>query len=328
MNNSTEMTKEECVLNQVVLTRVLPSLYTIIFFVGICLNGLNLWIFCYIPSDRSFIVYLKNIVVADLIMTITFPVKILSDAKIGHEMLYIVVCRFSQVVFYLNMYIGILFLAILGFDRYYKIVMPMQSSSFQTVSFSKFISAGIWITMAIITVPNMILTNKPSSGTGKTNCAQLKSPLGVQWHKASNYICIAIFVFVFCLLVVFYLSISRKIYKSHQRLRRNSDARRASKRNIYSILFVFFVCFVPYHVCRIPYTLSQTGSNYSCQVRNTLFYIKEITLLMSASNVCLDPVIYFFMCQPFRKRLFEKLHINNSIQETERTVRISSTRIL
>ncbi|XP_073435160.1 P2Y purinoceptor 14 [Dendrobates tinctorius] len=322
MTNLTEEPKEnnsECHPNADVVTKVLPAMYTLVFLVGLLLNGLNLWIFCYIPSNRSFIVYLKNIVIADLLMVLTFPMKIISDAGLGNEELRVFVCRYSAVVFYLNMYIGIMFLGILGFDRYFKIVRPLNaSSSLQSVFYSKLISALVWAVMAFISIPNMILTDQPYETTVKVSCAQLKSELGLKWHKASNYICIGIFVLVFSLLVIFYVSISRKIYQSHQKLRRGSNAGRKSTRNIYSILIVFFICFVPYHLCRIPYTISQTGNSYSCQNKKNLYYVKEVTLLLSAANVCLDPIIYFFMCQPFRQMLFKKMRIEDRLQETEK----------
>ncbi|XP_056420929.1 P2Y purinoceptor 14 [Hyla sarda] len=322
MNNFTEELKgnhSECVPNAEVVTKVLPTLYTFVFLVGLILNGLNLWIFCYIPSNRSFIVYLKNIVIADLLMTLTFPMKIISDAGFGNEHLRVFVCRFSAVVFYLNMYIGIIFLGILGFDRYFKIVRPMNSStSLQNVFYSKVIAALVWALMAFISVPNMILTNQPYDTTVKVTCAKLKSELGLKWHTISNYICIAIFVLVFSLLLIFYVSISRKIFLSRQKFRRGSNAGRKSTRNIYSILIVFFICFVPYHLCRIPYTISQSENVFSCQYKKNLFYVKEVTLLLSAANVCLDPVIYFFMCQPFRQMLFKKMGIEDRHQETEK----------
>lgn len=330
MNNFTESnlnnSESRCYPNADVVTKVLPTMYTFVFIIGFFLNGMNLWIFCYIPSNRSFIVYLKNIVIADLLMTLTFPMKIISDAGLGNLQLRLFVCRYSAVVFYLNMYIGIIFLGILGFDRYYKIVRPMNNSSFQNVYHSKIISALIWAVMAFISIPNMILTNQTVNETTNPSCAKLKSYLGIQWHQASNYICISIFVIVLILLLTFYASISRKIYRSHQRFKRGSNAGRKSTRNIYSILVVFFICFVPYHACRIPYTISQTATKgYSCQDQNNLFYVKEMTLLLSAANVCLDPIIYFFMCQPFRQMLFKKLHIEDKLKETEKTFRVSST---
>ncbi|KAM4040641.1 P2Y purinoceptor 14 isoform 1-T2 [Anomaloglossus baeobatrachus] len=330
MTNLTEEPRpnnSECDPNAEVVTIVLPAMYTLVFIVGLLLNGLNLWIFCYIPSNRSFIVYLKNIVIADLLMVLTFPMKIISDAGFGNEHLRVFVCRFSAVFFYLNMYIGIIFLGILGFDRYFKIVRPLNgSSSFQSVFYSKLISVLVWTLMAFISVPNMILTDQAYDAKLKVSCAQLKSELGLKWHKASNYACICIFVLVFSLLLIVYVSISRKIYQSHQKFRRGSNAGRKSTRNIYSILIVFFICFVPYHLCRIPYTISQTGNGYSCQHRKNLYYVKEVTLLLSAANVCLDPVIYFFMCQPFRQMLLKKMHIEDKLQETEKvSCKVSSS---
>ncbi|KAG9494205.1 P2Y purinoceptor 14 [Eleutherodactylus coqui] len=330
MSNVTEEPKEnnsDCDPNAEVVTKVLPTMYTLVFIVGLLLNGLNLWIFCYIPSNRSFVVYLKNIVIADLLMIFTFPVKIISDAGFGNEQLRVFVCRFSAVVFYLNMYIGIIFLGILGSDRYFKVVRPLNgSSSVQSVFYSKLISALVWTLMAFISIPNMILTNQQYDTTKKVTCAKLKSDLGITWHIISNYISIGIFVLVFSLLLIFYVSISRKIYQSHQRFRRGSNAGRKSTRNIYSILIVFFVCFVPYHLCRIPYTISQTDNGYTCQQKKSLFYVKEVTLLLSAANVCLDPVIYFFMCQPFRQMLFKKLGIEDRLQETDKaSCKVSSS---
>ncbi|OCT78707.1 P2Y purinoceptor 14 [Xenopus laevis] len=324
-NSSENTSHSHCLFNSTLTSRVLPVFYSLAFIVSLVLNGLNFWIFFYVPSNRSFIVYLKNIVVADLLMTLTLPLKILSDVDLGSPMLNMIVCRYTAVLFYLNMYIGIMFLGILGLDRYYKVVRPMYSSSVQNVRYSKALSAIVWMFMAFVSVPNTILTDRPFHSDNYTNCAQLKSRLGIQWHQASNYICVSIFVLVFVLLVIFYVSISRTIYKSHQRFKNGSNMKTKSNRNIYSVLFVFFVCFVPYHAFRIPYTLSQVGDDYSCSLKNILYSVKEVTLLLAASNVCLDPIIYFFMCQPFRKMLFKKLHLRLGEKEQNKTCRVSST---
>ncbi|OCT80889.1 P2Y purinoceptor 14 [Xenopus laevis] len=325
IKNSTENTSHDhCIFNSTITSRVLPVFYSLIFIVSIILNGLNFWIFFYVPSNRSFIVYLKNIVVADLLMTLTLPLKILSDVELGSPVLNMIVCRYTAVIFYLNMYIGISFLGILGLDRYHKVVRPMHTSSVQNVAYSKALSTVVWMFLAFITVPNAILTDKPFNADTYIDCAQLKSRLGIQWHQASNYICVSIFVIVFVLLVIFYVSISRTIYKSHQRFKNGSNIKTKSSRNIYSILFVFFVCFVPYHAVRIPYTLSQVRYDYSCSYKNTMYSVKEVTLLLAASNVCLDPIIYFFMCRPFRNMLFKKLQLKWREKEQDKTCRVSS----
>ncbi|KAL2804539.1 P2Y purinoceptor 14 [Daubentonia madagascariensis] len=312
MINSTtrEPPDASCSQNTLITQQIIPVLYFVVFIAGILLNGVSGWIFFYVPSSKSFIIYLKNIVVADFLMSLTFPFKILGDSGLGPWQLNVFVCRVSAVLFYVNMYVSIMFFGLISFDRYYKIVKPLLTSFIQSVNYSKLLSVTVWMLMLLLAIPNIILTNQSVKEVTHIKCVELKNELGRKWHKASNYIFVSIFWIVFLLLIIFYTAITRKIFKSHLKYRRNSaSVKKKSSRNIFSIVFVFFVCFVPYHIARIPYTKSQTEAHYSCQSKEILFYVKEFTLLLSAANVCLDPIIYFFLCQPFRKILCKKLHI-------------------
>ena len=299
-----------CPSNALITKQIIPALYFVVFVAGILLNGVSGWVFFYVPSSKSFIVYLKNIVVADFLMSLTFPFKILGDSGLGPAQLNVFVCRVSAVLFYINMYVSIMFFGLIGFDRYYKIVKPLLTSFIQSVSYSKLLSVLVWSLTLLIALPNMILTNQGVAGAAGVRCMDLKSNLGLKWHKASSYIFVGIFWIVFLSLIVFYTAITKKIFKSHLKSRKNSiSVKKKSSRNIFSIMFVFFICFVPYHIARIPYTQSQTEAHYSCQSKEILLYVKEFSLLLSAANVCLDPIIYFFLCQPFREVLCKKLHI-------------------
>lgn len=319
-----------CSRNPLITQHIIPVLYLMVFVAGILLNGVSGWVFLYVPSSKSFIVYLKNIVVADFLMGLTFPFKILGDSGLGPWQLSVFVCRVSAVVFYVSMYVGIVFFGLISFDRYYKIVKPLLTSFVQSVGYSKLLSVVVWALMLLLAVPNIVLTNQSAQEGKKVKCMELKNELGRKWHKASNYIFVGIFWLVFVLLIIFYTAITRKIFKSHLKSRRNSiSVKRKSSRNIFSIVLVFFVCFVPYHVARIPYTMSQTETHYSCRSKELLLYVKEFTLLLSAANVCLDPVIYFFLCQPFREILCKKLHISFQAQndsDTSRTKRENTPR--
>ncbi|XP_003476335.1 P2Y purinoceptor 14 [Cavia porcellus] len=310
-NSTTQPPDLPCSRNTLITQQIIPVLYCMVFITGLLLNGVSGWVFFHVPSSKSFTVYLKNIVVADFLMSLTFPFKIISDSGLGPWQLNVFVCRVSAVVFYVNMYVSIVFFGLIGFDRYYKIVKPLSTSFIQSVNYSKLLSVVVWMLMLILAVPNIILTNQSVGEVKKIQCMKLKDELGRKWHKASNYIFVGIFWAVFLSLIIFYTAITRKIFKSHLKSRKNSiSVKRKSSRNIFSIMFVFFVCFVPYHIARIPYTKSQTEGHYSCQSKELLLYVKEFTLLLSAANVCLDPIIYFFLCQPFREILCKKLPIS------------------
>ncbi|XP_015669798.1 P2Y purinoceptor 14 isoform X4 [Protobothrops mucrosquamatus] len=310
MVDSSNTSENNCGSNKIITQQVVPLIYGFIFIGGILLNAAAAWIFLHIPSKTSFIVYLKNIVTADLIMSLTYPFKILSDSKIGHWQLNVVVCRYSAVIFYLNMYISITLFGLIGFDRCFKIMKPQFSTSAYNVQCSKIVCLVIWLLQILISFPNIILTNQTPTEDNSNDCMKLKSHLGIQWHTASSYTCLGIFWIVFFLLIVFYSSIAKKIYISHQKFKKNSKlVKKKTNRNIFTIMFVFIVCFVPYHLVRAPYTLNQIKGDYHCEIKNMLFYLKELTLLLSAANVCLDPVIYVFLCQPFKEKLYQKLHL-------------------
>lgn len=69
-------TNSTCSRDNVLKTVVFPVLYSFLFLMGLSLNCVAVWVFFRIPSKSHFIIYLKNIVVADVIMTFTFPFKV------------------------------------------------------------------------------------------------------------------------------------------------------------------------------------------------------------------------------------------------------------
>lgn len=113
-----------------------------------------------------------------------------------------------------------------------------------------------------------------------------------------------IFYGTLALMVFCYTFISKKVYESYKASKSKSHAAtRKTKAKVFVVVGVFFICFAPFHFNRIPYTKSQTGVVQSCQTRNALYIAKETTLWLSATNICLDPLIYVFLCKVFRSRL-------------------------
>ncbi|KAM3930461.1 P2Y purinoceptor 13 [Leptodactylus fuscus] len=298
-NNSTNVT---CSRDARITHTVFPILYTVIFLIGIILNFLSAWIFFQVPSKSVFIVYLKNTVVADIIMTLTLPFKILTDSGIGPWQLKVFVCRFSAVIFYETMYINIILLGLIGLDRFLKTVRPFSRSWMDNVNQAKKISAVVWIFIFLTSLPNMILSNQKATPQSIIHCTSLKTTLGKKWHEAVTYICMIIFWFVFISMILFYATISKKIYYSYIKSKSKDKASRKKTRfKVFIVVAVFFLCFAPFHVMRLPYTFSQVGIIKNCQLQNKLHLAKETTLWIAATNLLMDPLIYVILCKPFRK---------------------------
>ncbi|KAK9520397.1 hypothetical protein VZT92_020289 [Zoarces viviparus] len=308
--------------------QVLPSLYLLIFVVGSALNGVAAWIFFRVPSDSGLVVYLKNMVVADLLMLASFPFRPAAQLGLGGWRLHVVICRYTSVLFYSSMYVGILFMGLISLERYVRIMRTSSSTSsssscrsrlgrvsplhlLQSVSFARVLALLTWSLLLFCMLPNVVLTSRPADEQNSRHCIQLKTPLGVRWHRVSTYFSVGLFWVTLLVLAYCYTSIACRVYRSYRRVRRprnSSDVCRKSNRSIFSLLAVFFVCFVPYHMCRVPYNLSQRPeSGFSWETRFWLLQLKEGTLFLSALNVCFDPVIYFLMCRTFRESLIRKL---------------------
>uniref|UniRef100_A0A3Q3FE29 Purinergic receptor P2Y14 n=2 Tax=Kryptolebias marmoratus TaxID=37003 RepID=A0A3Q3FE29_KRYMA len=301
--------------------QVLPPLYLLIFVVGLCLNSVAAWIFFRLPADSGLVVYLKNMVLADLLMLSSYPFRVAANMGFGGWYLPVIICRYTAVLFYFSMYVGILFIGFISLERYVKVVRHSPSSSasscrsrFNGVSLlqllqnptnARVLALLTWGLLLLSSLPNTILTSQPANEHNAQKCIQLKTALGVQWHQVSVHFNVSMFWVTLVFVAFSYISIAHQVYKTYHRMRQdNGDICRRSNRSIFSILVVFFICFVPYHVCRVPFTLSQMpGSGFSQDARFLLYQIKEGTLFLSALNVCLDPVIYFLMCRTFRESL-------------------------
>ncbi|KTF90844.1 hypothetical protein cypCar_00024363 [Cyprinus carpio] len=305
---------EACSRDNFLKIIVLPLLYTVLFILGLSLNGLAAWVFLRIPSKSHFIIYLKNIVVADIIMTLTFPFKILTDAELASVSGRVFVCRVSAVVFYMTMYISILFFGLISIDRCRKTMWPFVGTSHRHLLYRKILSGFIWMSLLALSLPNIILTSRPST-SDHIKCSDLKTEMGLKWHELVNYVCQVIFWGNLVTVIVCYTLISKELYKSYARTQAQHQAtpgtntpQKNIQANVFLVLAVFIVCFVPFHFARVPYTISQTHeSTQNCQQKLFLFQLKESTQWLSSLNSVLDPLIYFFLCKSFRSSLFNTM---------------------
>ncbi|XP_065136265.1 P2Y purinoceptor 12-like [Paramisgurnus dabryanus] len=319
-----------CSLESPVMTTVFPILYSVLFILSLSLNGLAAWVFLRIPSKSHFIIYLKNIVVADIIMTLTFPFKILSDSNVTFEGIHVFTCRMSYVLFYLTMYISILFFGLISIDRCRKTMWPSAGTSQRRLLHRKLLSGFIWTLLVALCLPNIILTSLTNT-SGRFNCTDLKTPMGLVWHEVVILIFQVIFWGNLIVVIICYVLISKELYKSYARTRSQNAVSQGQQKksnihaNIFLVLAVFIICFVPYHFARVPFTNSQIrGQRFSCQEKLFLFLLKESTVWLSSLNAVLDPLIYFFLCKSFRRSLFNTLSISPGCCRDVRTDTIST----
>ncbi|XP_070982855.1 P2Y purinoceptor 13-like [Oncorhynchus clarkii lewisi] len=300
----------DCGFNEDTINMTITSLYFLSFIPALIINGVAAWVCMHLRSTSTFMVYLKNLLAADLLMTLTIPLKAANILPSAPLALKAFSCRYSDVIFYLCMYMSIILLGLISLDRFFKIIRPCGRLLGQNLVFGKVLSASIWVVLlATDVIPTMILTNQDP--TNKTNeaCMEMKSEAGHGLHRGVVIFNSSIF-WVVCVLICFcYICIARKVFKSYRKSgSSNDEGRHKTNVRVFLVLVVFLVCFGPYHAIRIPYTQLQVTQATSC-AKATFRISKKITLWMSAMNVCLDPLIYFFLCKTFRTTLFKTLRL-------------------
>ncbi|CAK6963487.1 P2Y purinoceptor 13-like [Scomber scombrus] len=287
-------------------TSIVPALYWLTFPIALVLNGVAAWVSLHLKSTTTFVVYLKNLVAADLIMTLIIPIKAASDMSSASNMLFEFSCRYSSVIFYSTLYACITLLGLIGLDRFFKIVTP-RSKFGQNLTVSKLISASVWLIMFGGTaLPNIILSNKSVANlTENKNCMRFKGPVGLQFHHNVVIYLNSLFWFVSVVIVVCYICIAKKVIQSFRKSgSNNNQGKKKIKLRVFLVVIVFFVSFGPYHIVRIPYTFQQVqySSEASCAYLIGKF-AKELSLWLATTNICLDPLLYVFLCREFEDKL-------------------------
>lgn len=188
--NATRLPGNQSDFSSIFTQQVLPPLYLVICVVGASLNGVAAWIFFRVPSDSGLVVYLKNMVVADLLMLTTFPFRLAAQLGLGGWRLHVVTCRYTAVLFYSSMYVGILFMGLISLERYVKIVRHTSSSSsscrsrlggvsslhvLQSVGFARVLALLTWSFLLVCVLPNVVLTSRPADEESSRHCMQLKT---------------------------------------------------------------------------------------------------------------------------------------------------------
>ncbi|KAF7692557.1 hypothetical protein HF521_010167 [Silurus meridionalis] len=100
--------------------------YTPVFIVGLILNTLVLWRFTRIPKWTETHIFMLNLLLADLLLTLFLPFRIFETYCPIKPTRF---CTFLISVHYINMYVSIFTITAISVHRYIAIRFPMHSKS-------------------------------------------------------------------------------------------------------------------------------------------------------------------------------------------------------
>lgn len=209
--------------------------------------------------------------------------------------------------------------------RFLKIVRPLETHFLQTERSAFVVSAATWLLLGTVAgvyaIQALVTGWKLPPSVSRGSCNDLHSREVGTLYLISHSCSAAVFLLVLVSLVCFYWSTSRSLAAAQRGQAASSRSRMLVKarRNMLVLVVVFCVCFVPYHLVRLPYIFLWRGCSRG------LFYVKELSVMVSVFNICLDPLIYFIFCKAFRAQLSQTRR-DNSSRKQELAASVSHTK--
>ncbi|XP_055022513.1 G-protein coupled receptor 20-like [Boleophthalmus pectinirostris] len=254
---------------------------------GVSLNSLALYIFCgTFGRSSASVVYTINLAVADLLVALSLPACIALYHSGGSCLVCSYIHTFS---YFVNMYCSILFFTSICIDRYLAVVHASSTlHRWRTAGAARIVSCTVWLIAIVVTY-----SFQTSALGSSSSCVLL---------PALFYLTVLEFLLPLLAVVGFTLRVACFLSSRHRHMSQKSRARRTRAiRLLATVLVVFTVCFTPFHIRQIlVYFRVQVGAESPEHgVRHILAY--HITVTLSSLNSCLDPVVYCFVTDSFKR---------------------------
>ncbi|XP_054890306.1 probable G-protein coupled receptor 174 [Poeciliopsis prolifica] len=281
--------------------QVYAVVYSIILAPGLLGNVLALWVFrIYVRETKRAVVFMMNLAVADLLQVLSLPLRIYYYLNnywpFGHPL-----CLFSFYLKYVNMYASIYFLVLISVRRCQLTVNPLMYKARPKGDI--FMSVFGWLLVCVICIAFPLVREK-SEKPGECFSELPTKKIGVA--TASFLIILAeLLGFIIPLVVVVscsILTISSLKEVTTEGVHDFGEKHRALK-TVLSCTLVFLLCFAPYHITMPLDFLVKAGALEDCATRNMIQRCHIITLCLASLNCTLDPIMYYFTSDEFRRRL-------------------------
>lgn len=309
--------------------RVYPAAYLLIFIIGLLANLISLCVFLKMWREErslsSINLFMVNLTVSDLMLICSLPFRASYYINNLNWVFGDVTCRIMSYVFYVNMYGSVYFLMILSVIRYVAITRPYTYMRQQNYRYTWLVCLSIWLLVSLTSIPNLYGGTKQDGG--KVKCLELVEPEAglLNTMIIMNYGALLFgFIIPFFVILVCYVFVVHRLLRQDVMRANRQQCKKQYKKScslVIIVLAIFLACFLPYHVARSVFLQAEWdvcmhGTRGSCGYIMGARKAAVITHCLAVANNCLDPLLYFFVGENFRKfwRRNRKQHGNENIQ--------------
>ncbi|XP_027531359.1 C-C chemokine receptor type 5-like isoform X1 [Neopelma chrysocephalum] len=277
--------------------KLLPPLYSLVVIFGLTGNMLVILILVKYKRLKSMTdIYLLNLAVSDLLFVFSLPFwayYAVHDWIFGEAL-----CRILSGVYLLGFYSGIFFIILLTLDRYLAIVHAVFALKARTVAYGTLTSIITWAVAVLASVPGVVFQKTQKEGLRYTCSAHYPSDSTINWKYSFILKMNILGLIVPMLIMIFSYS---QILKTL--LRSKSEKKQKAVRLIFVIMIFYFIFWTPFHISSFLHTFQGSLFTPNCDTKGQLEKAIQVTETISMIHCCINPVIYAFVGEKFRKYL-------------------------
>ncbi|XP_014715084.1 C-C chemokine receptor type 8 [Equus asinus] len=277
---------------------LLAIFYCLLFVFGLLGNSLVILVLVACKKLRSITdVYLLNLALSDLLFVFSFPFQ--THYQLDQWVFGTVMCKVVSGFYYIGFFSSMFFITLMSVDRYLAIVHAVYAFNVRTPSMGIALSLAVWLTAIIATSP-LLIFYQVASEDGVLQCYSSYNQQTLKWkifiHFEMNILGLLI---PFTILMFCYISILQQL-KSCQNHNKTKAIRLVLIVVIASLLF-----WVPFNVVLFLTSLLNMHILDGCVMSQRLIYATHVTETISFTHCCVNPIIYAFMGEKFKKHLSE-----------------------
>nr|XP_044992725.1 CX3C chemokine receptor 1 [Jaculus jaculus]XP_044992726.1 CX3C chemokine receptor 1 [Jaculus jaculus] len=290
---------EACEMGDIVAfgTLFLSIFYSLVFAFGLVGNLLVVLALSNSRKPKSITdIYLLNLALSDLLFVATLPFW--THYVVSEQGLHNAMCKLTTAFFFIGFFGGIFFITVISIDRYTAIVLAAHPVTNRTAQHGVTVSLGVWAAAMLVATPQFMFTKRKENECLGDYPEALREVWPVLRNAEANVLgfLLPLLVMSFC-----YFRIIQTLFSC------KNQKRAKAVRLILLVVTVFFLFWTPYHVVIFLETLKFYDFFPSCDTKRGLRLALSVTETVAFSHCCLNPLIYAFAGEKFRRYLVHLL---------------------
>uniref|UniRef100_A0A8C4XD60 Galanin receptor type 1 n=1 Tax=Erpetoichthys calabaricus TaxID=27687 RepID=A0A8C4XD60_ERPCA len=266
---------------------IVPVMFGVIFLLGIIGNSLVMVVIGRIKSRRSRSItntFILNLSIADLsflIFCVPFQATIYS---LPEWIFGAFLCKFVHYFVMVSMLVSIFTLVAMSVDRYIAVVHSKRSPCIRNKKNASIGVAAIWVLSFVFAIP-----------VAQSFCWEV-------WPNTTTkqtYKVTILMIGYLLPLVLITCCYAKVLYHLHKKVKNMSKKSERSKKKtaqtVLLVVAVFLICWMPHHIVAMWVEFGKFPLN------DASFAFRIISHCLAYGNSCINPIIYAFLSENFRK---------------------------